>query len=307
MDEQYIPTVRLLLLAAPEVFANQIFAMKGGTAINLFIRDMPRLSVDIDVAYTLHQTPREEALGAIADEMRAIASRLRRLRLAIREVASRELDETKLIVEGNRSQVKIEVNAVFRGTVLAPTRRALHPATAERFSSGVELPTLAVEELYGSKLVAALDRQHPRDIFDVWQMQLAGGMSEAMLECFVAYLAGHNRPMHEVLFGRDKDFSREFKERFTGMTRDPIELHMLVDARSAMRRELSRRLTDSQKRFLVSLARAWPDWGCCNVLTFQNCPHCGGDSQISSSSGSGGFETLKLTVRHWRKDLLGHR
>ena len=49
MDKTYADTVRLLLAAAPDVFANDIFAMKGGTAINLFVRDMPRLSVDIDV------------------------------------------------------------------------------------------------------------------------------------------------------------------------------------------------------------------------------------------------------------------
>ncbi|WP_443098207.1 nucleotidyl transferase AbiEii/AbiGii toxin family protein [Sulfuriferula plumbiphila] len=49
-------------LLAPDVFANDIFAMKGGTAINLFVQDMPRLSVDIDVAYLPWTTPRDEAL-----------------------------------------------------------------------------------------------------------------------------------------------------------------------------------------------------------------------------------------------------
>ena len=58
MDESYAQTVRLLLRAASDVFANDIFAMKGGTAINLFVRDMPRLSVDIDVAYIPWRTPR---------------------------------------------------------------------------------------------------------------------------------------------------------------------------------------------------------------------------------------------------------
>lgn len=65
MDKTYADTVRLLLAVAPDVFANDIFAMKGGTAINLFVRDMPRLSVDIDVVYLPWQTPRDEALQAI--------------------------------------------------------------------------------------------------------------------------------------------------------------------------------------------------------------------------------------------------
>ena len=64
MDESFVQTVRLLLRAVPEVFSNDIFAMKGGTAINLFVRDMPRLSVDIDVAYVHWRTPEENALQA---------------------------------------------------------------------------------------------------------------------------------------------------------------------------------------------------------------------------------------------------
>ncbi|APR03136.1 Nucleotidyl transferase AbiEii toxin, Type IV TA system [Thauera chlorobenzoica] len=58
MDKTCADTVRLLLAVAPGVFANGIFAMKGGTAINLFVRDMPRLPVDIDVVYLPWHTPR---------------------------------------------------------------------------------------------------------------------------------------------------------------------------------------------------------------------------------------------------------
>ncbi|MGH9784358.1 MAG: nucleotidyl transferase AbiEii/AbiGii toxin family protein, partial [Terriglobia bacterium] len=134
MDESYAQTVRLLLRAAPDVFANDIFAMKGGTAINLFVRDMPRLSVDIDVAYIHWKTPREEALRAISDEIDAIASRLSRTGLAVRKIPSKDLGETKLIVESDDVQVKVEVNGVFRGTVLPPERRSLHPTTADAFS-----------------------------------------------------------------------------------------------------------------------------------------------------------------------------
>src|SRR3546814_5285140 len=61
MDKTYADTVRLLLAVAPDVFANDIFATKGGTAINLFVRDMPRLSVDIDVVYLPWQTPRDRS------------------------------------------------------------------------------------------------------------------------------------------------------------------------------------------------------------------------------------------------------
>ncbi len=118
MDKAYADTVRLLLTVAPDVFDNDIFAMKGGTAINLFVQDMPRLSVDIDVVYTPWQTAREQALKAISEELDAIAGRLARLGLATRKVNSKDLGDTKLLIENAEAQVKVEVNVVFRGTVL---------------------------------------------------------------------------------------------------------------------------------------------------------------------------------------------
>ena len=73
MQQTYIDTVRLLLDAAPEVFRGGVFAMKGGTAINLFVHDMPRLSVDIDLVYPDWSASRADALRAIADEFAAVA------------------------------------------------------------------------------------------------------------------------------------------------------------------------------------------------------------------------------------------
>lgn len=90
--------MRLLLSITPDVFANEIFAMKGGTAINLFVRDMPRLSVDIDVVYTPCQHPREQALPAITAELNAIAGRVAKLGLTARTVPSKDLGDTKLLV-----------------------------------------------------------------------------------------------------------------------------------------------------------------------------------------------------------------
>ena len=142
MDKTYADTVRLLLAVAPDVFANDIFAMKGGTAINLFVRDMPRLSVDIDVVYLPWQTPRDEALQAINQELAAIAMRVAPLGVQTRLVRARDLGDTKLIVENDASQVKIEVNVVFRGSVLPVERRPLSAKTSDLFGVEFELPVL---------------------------------------------------------------------------------------------------------------------------------------------------------------------
>ena len=55
MNQIYLDTARLLTQVAPFVFTDGTFALKGGTAINLFVRDMPRLSVDLDLVFTDHQ------------------------------------------------------------------------------------------------------------------------------------------------------------------------------------------------------------------------------------------------------------
>ena len=197
----------------------------------------------------------------------AIAGRLAKRGMRTRKVASKDVGETKLLIERGDDQVKVEVNAVFRGTVLPVERRGLTPRTADTFGAELEIPVLATAELYGSKLVAAMDRQHPRDLFDVWQMFASDGLSDAMVECFVTYLAGHNRPTHEVLFGNDKDIADEYRNTFVGMTAEPVSLETLLETRTRLRAELPQRLTGTQRQFLTGLAHAQPDW------TLLQCPH----------------------------------
>lgn len=267
MDKAYADTVRLLLAVGPEVFANDIFVMKGGTAINLFVQDMPRLSVDIDVVYLPWQIARDEALLAVNQEMANIAKRVERLGLQTRLVRSKDVGDTKLIVENETSQVKVEVNVVFRGTVLPAARRPLCHRASDAFGIELELPILQPDELYAGKMVAALDRQHPRDLFDIWQLHQTIGVTDAMVECFVVYLTGHNRPIHEVLFGNDKDISGEYERAFMGMTEEECSLETLLDARTRLRKELPHLLTEKHRQFLIGITKAQPDW------SLLSCPH----------------------------------
>jgi len=260
MDTTYIETVRLLLDAAPEVFRSGLFAMKGGTAINLFVQELPRLSVDIDVVYVPHDRPRETALAEIATELNTIRERLQRRGLAAEVMASSSGDETKIFVRRGRNQVKVEINHVFRGTVLPPERRPLVKTARDLFTVDFRVPTLAVPELYGSKLVAALDRQHPRDFFDVHGMFQTQGMCPETVNCFIAYLAGHNRPVHEVLFSRDMEMGTAFENEFAGMERFPVTLAELNEARVRLRRELLVAFTNEQRLFLLSLVAGTPEW-----------------------------------------------
>jgi len=267
MDKTYIETVRLLLEAAPVVFDTPVFAMKGGTAINLFVQDMPRLSVDIDVVYTDHKAPRAEAMASISGALETARNHLAEIGLEADISTTKEGDESKLFVLRGRHQVKIEVNHVFRGTVLPVERLSLRAEARRLFTTEWVAPVLAPAELYGSKLVAALDRQHPRDLFDVRSVFNQDGLTPDMVECFVCYLAGHNRPVHEVLFSRDHDLSTAFENEFIGMTRQPITLDQLIAVRRQLKAQLPSALTENHRRFLLGLVTGDPDW------RLMQCPH----------------------------------
>gem|GEM_PF-4190581 len=73
MDSIFHKQADLVLRILPDVLAEDIFALKGGTAINFFFRDLPRLSVDIDLTY-LPLTDRGKALQDIQDALQRIAT-----------------------------------------------------------------------------------------------------------------------------------------------------------------------------------------------------------------------------------------
>ncbi len=169
MNQTYLDTARLLTQVAPLVFADDTFALKGGTAINLFVRDMPRLSVDLDLVFPDHTLPRDEALARINEAVRQAAERLKKRGFQTHAPAA-AAGETKLLVRRGSIQVKVEVNFVMRGTVQPVRRASLTPIARDTLLADLEIPVASLEDVYGGKLVAALDRQHPRDLFDVMQL-----------------------------------------------------------------------------------------------------------------------------------------
>jgi predicted nucleotidyltransferase component of viral defense system len=267
VNDEYLNTVRLLLAITPAVFQSPRFAMKGGTALNLFVQNLPRLSVDIDVVFVDHTLSRSEALKAIASDLAGAKSAITDMGFRAALPTTKTGDDVKLLVEVNGARVKVEVNFVFRGTLLPVIRTRLAEAAQDLFTTDIEVPMLDRSELYGSKLVAAMDRQHPRDMFDLMKMLELLGWQESFIDCFVAYLAGHNRPVHEVLFPRKLPLEPTFTNEFAGMTREPIELGQLERTQQRLIDELPRALTSTHREFLLSLVRAEPRW---ELMPFRN-------------------------------------
>jgi len=270
VNQQYVDTVRLLLAVAPAVFRSPRFALKGGTALNLFAHDMPRLSVDIDVVFTDHTLNRESALRAIAADLKAAKSVIAAMGFRVHLPTAKGGENVKLLVEGTGQQIKVEVNFILRGTVLPVVKRPLVPKAQELFTSDITLPVLDLPELYGGKLVAAMDRQHPRDMFDVLHMLERFGWHSSFVDCFVAYLAGHNRPVHEVLFPNRLPLEPAFSSEFMGLTTDEIALETLERTQGRLIGELPRTLTSRHREFLLSLVSAEPAW---ELMPFPNLQH----------------------------------
>ena len=191
-QDAYRQQVALLIRTIPFVAQEQCFALKGGTAINLFVRDLPRLSVDIDLTY-LPVEDRASSLTAIDAAMARIKERIEGGIPGAVVAPSRSAGDniiTKPIVRSEGVQIKIEVTPVLRGTVFDPEVMSVVPAVEDTFGFA-EMQVVSFADLYAGKIVAALDRQHPRDLFDVRDLLANEGISDELLE-------GVNLPFSQV-------------------------------------------------------------------------------------------------------------
>lgn len=256
-DNPFLPQARLATRVLRVVATEDTLALKGGTAINLFFRDAPRLSVDLDLVYLPLQA-RADALRGIAQALQRVAAATQ-ARLPGARVNAANASRGKLVVHELGVQIKVEVNTVLRGSVLPAGLRPASPVAIQLFND-LEARTLALEEVYAGKLVAALDRQHPRDLFDVLLLLDAEGISPAMLDAFVVYLASHDRPIAEVLDPAEKDVTVIYAAEFADMPAKPVPLEALLDARRRMIQALHRGLEKRHRAFLLSLKRCEPDW-----------------------------------------------
>ncbi len=271
MRQQYREVVNLLLEVTHDVFSSGLFALKGGTAINLFMQDMPRLSVDLDLVYVDFQLDRTQALEQIEGALQQIVIAMERRGFRAKLSGSGEL-ESKVNISDGTSTVKVEINYVMRGTVYQVENTSITQAVQDEFRKRVTIPVLNKNELYASKFVAAMDRQHPRDLFDVYHFFQSENISEDMMEAFVCYLIGHPKPMHEVLFNNEKDIASEYATHFVGMPREDVSLEVLLDTRTRLFSEIRSRLEQRHKEFLLSLAAAEPDWSLINIAHLKDMP-----------------------------------
>ena len=273
-DSPFYPSALLMLRVLPFVVPEECFALKGGTAINLFARDLTRLSVDIDLTY-LPIGPRRESLDKIHQALARIADEITRSLPGIKVQPSKSRSTaliTKLFVNDRGVQIKIEPNEIIRGTIFPNRELRLSKKARDLFELDVSSQVLSFEDLYGGKICAALDRQHPRDLFDVKLLLENEGFNEKVRKAFVVYLISHNRPIHELLDPQLIDIKTLFEEEFTGMIDHKVSCEDLVDARRILISKIQSELSEEERKFLLSVKEMNPSWGLLGLEGIEKLP-----------------------------------
>lgn len=255
--QNYKSQVILLLSVLPEVEKEDCFALHGGTAINLFIRNMPRLSVDIDLTF-LPIENRDTSIQAIS---KALSQIKKNIETVFSHISVQHLErEAKLLVSNKEANIKIEVNLIKRGCFEKPKLMELCGKAQDTFEVYTEIKIVELGHLFGGKICAALDRQHPRDLFDIKYMLEEEGFSAAIKKGFIFYLISSNRPIVEILFPKLKDQRKAFSNQFTGMTTENFDYSDYEHTRETLIQTVNSSLTKEDKAFLLSIEKGEPNW-----------------------------------------------
>lgn len=263
----------LLLQVLPFVAKENIFALKGGTAINLFVRNMPRLSVDIDLTY-LPLDSRTNALKNIQEGLIRIQTDIHKYlpEVKVHTVRLNGEADVKLNCQSNNAQIKIEVNTITRGNVFPTQLMQVADSVQEEFGKFAAINVVSLAELYGGKICAAIDRQHPRDIFDVKLLLENEGLTQEIWDGLKIGIISHYKPIYELLSPILKDQKSAFDKQFAGMTSVEFTYNDYEETRAILVDSIQKRLSDDEKQFLVSFEMGSPDWRLFQIPVLKNLP-----------------------------------
>ena len=255
MNDTYKRKVELLLRILPFVTDEECFAIHGGTAINLFLNNLPRLSIDIDVTY-IPLEEREASISKVNDALKRISQRVTRQFKDIRVIP--RYDICKITCESRGCQVKIEVNKTKRGLIGGEAKiYPLCEKASELFGVEVDARIVSIPQLYGGKIAAALSRQHPRDLFDVNQMKYT---LDEIKEGIIFNLLGSDRPIFESFEPNLIDQRNTMENQFVGMTDIPFDYNQFENTRDKLISDVKNLMDREDKEFLISFEENKANW-----------------------------------------------
>lgn len=261
-DKRYSDRVQLLVDILPVLAKETRFALKGGTAINLFEHDLPRLSVDIDLTW-LPVQDFETGVSAISTALEQLAEALRARPLQLKVQTSGGANTggiTRLICSRGRARVQIETTPVMRGTVHPVRTMVVQPEVEQAFGFA-STQVLDFADLYAGKLAAALSRQHPRDLFDIGFLLEDERAGATLWRTFLVYLTCSPKPAWELLAPREPvDFEAIFDAHFKGMTAKPVTADQLLENKTRLLLWISGKLDKPSCDFLWSVEDEQPNF-----------------------------------------------
>ncbi len=262
----YKRQVALLLKVLPEVAKETCFALHGGTAINLFVRNMPRLSVDIDLTYIPIEN-RIDTLVNITQALERIKSNVERVIPDVKVLHKQK--NLKLQVSSNIAQIKVEVNQAMRGVINESKKIELCEFAQNEFDVFCAIQVVPFEQLYGGKICAALNRQHPRDFFDIKYLLNNEGFTAVIRKGFLLNLLSSNRPINEMLYPNFLDQQLAMTNQFAGMSSESFSYQDFEETRKTLVDIIHKNLTDGDKEFLLSFKNLTPNW---SIYDFEKFP-----------------------------------
>lgn len=259
--DYYRKQVQLLMKVLPTVAGGSDLALKGGTAINMFYQDMPRYSVDIDLTW-LPITEREPALKNIDDAFNRITSAIlgRHAGIIAKRYPNQRTGLPQIYVIRDDVDIKIETSTIARGTVLPFRVMKTTNAASEQFSS-VTMKLVSFEDVYAGKICAALERKHPRDLFDIMVLYENEGISDQLFRVLLVYIACSRKTIHESISPTRPVAEEYYNEEFRGMNLRNVSLKALTETGLRLHEDIRSRLTDEVETFLISLHDVEPDFG----------------------------------------------
>lgn len=258
MNDNYRKQVALLIRIMPSVYRIKDFAVHGGTAINLFHKNMPRYSVDIDLTYIPVQN-REESLTAINEHLKELKANIEKSIPGIKVIPKFNVWKLQCTLDG--ATVKIEVNGTKRGIIGAVEDKMLCEKATKEFSMACKARTVSYSQLYGGKITAALSRQHPRDLFDCKYMDISS--FEDVKNGFMLCLLGSDKPIIESLQPNKINQSEALENQFEGMSDVVFNYADYENTRNNLILLVNKSLNKQDKEFLVSFENGEPDWDKC--------------------------------------------
>ncbi|MDR0723995.1 MAG: nucleotidyl transferase AbiEii/AbiGii toxin family protein [Endomicrobium sp.] len=270
-EELYKRQAELLISVLPHIKLEECFALKGGTAINFFVRDLPRLSVDIDLTYIGFEN-RDIAFKNINNALERISTKLKKANLKT-TISTYSNEIKKVLCSSNFAEIKIEPNYNSRGYIYCPKVMPITEKIVDKYGVFLDSNIIATAELYGGKIHAAVSRQHPRDLFDIKILfQEEGGITQEIKKAFIYTVLADNSTPYELLNPTIKDQRQTLENNFYGMTDIEFTYKDHEQTLQKLIKTLHNSFTKEDREFILSFYSLNPKWDLVNIPNIQRLP-----------------------------------